>query len=246
MSTKIQFATVLIVVMGISLVAFLGGFVVFNYYVMPKVTRQGEEIPVPDLRGLTEDEALATLKKMDLRLEVTDEVPDSTYDNGQVAVQHPESGDMVKSNRLIQVVLSLGLERVGELQLSNISQRQATIMLNNKNIYVSGQSRTYSSHFSNDQVINSDPMIVSRIAASGKVDILTSLGEQPQQFFMPNLTGKQESDVRRWLQSFGIIVASPRYKYDAQSVVGHVLEQDPPAGHSIKKGDMVRLVVSGG
>lgn len=246
MSSRIQFATVLIIVMGISLVAFIGGFILFNYYVMPSVTRQGEEFPIPELRGLTESEAQEVADRLNFRIEVTEEVTDSVYTRGQIALQWPDPGNLVKPGRLVQVAISRGIQIITELSVNDMSQRQARILLNEKNIVISEQSRVYSDQFENDLVINSDPVDVTQIVERGQLSLLTSLGHAPELYLMPAIIGLPEVDARRRLQSFGIVVAAPRYQYDPQAVVGQVIEQDPPAGFTVKKGDTVQLTVNGG
>ncbi|HEU4335469.1 MAG TPA: PASTA domain-containing protein, partial [Candidatus Eisenbacteria bacterium] len=109
--------------------ALFGGFLVVNLVLMPSLTRQGEEVLVPDIAGLSEREAERALAGLDLRLSKISEQWSADVPRGFIARQEPEPGMVVKRGRRISVVVSLGAQGTSVPLLDGESVRRAEIML---------------------------------------------------------------------------------------------------------------------
>jgi hypothetical protein len=96
--------------LGLSLLALAGGFLVVNLVLMPSLTRQGEEVRVPDLTAKSEREAERALASEDLRLSKISEQWSPDIPRGYISRQEPEPGAVVKRGRRISVVVSLGTQ----------------------------------------------------------------------------------------------------------------------------------------
>lgn len=246
MSRKLQFAQVLVFVMVVAFLSFIGGFIFFNFYLMPRVVGKGQEITVPDLHNKLPKEVVADVEKLELTLKMIGEVPDTSVAKGRIAMQKPRAGDQVKPGRTIQIWVSEGIQAVGSVHLTGVSYRQAELELGQKNLLIGEHSRSYSKNAQNDMIINTDPPLTEELFPGETLDLLVSLGERPTTYIMPNIVGKQFADVKRNLQQFGLIVPEPRYKYNPQAMVGQVLGQEPEPGNAIQKGATVYLEVNGG
>ena len=79
----------------LSAIALAGGFLVVNLVLMPSFTRQGAEVPVPEVTGLSEREAERVLASEDLRLSKVSEQWSADVPRGFIAAQDPAAGGLV-------------------------------------------------------------------------------------------------------------------------------------------------------
>ncbi len=97
---------------------------------LKKFTLHGEEIEVPDLRGLYTEEADMTLKKLGLSYEVVDSVYVRDRLAGEIVDQVPDAGGHVKLGRKIYLTINAKAEkRVSLPDLTNYPKRQAIATL---------------------------------------------------------------------------------------------------------------------
>lgn len=74
------------------------------------ISKGSEEVTVPDLRGMTQDEAQTQLEKLGLALgQVTEEF--SSQKAGQIISQDPRAGKKIEKGQTVDLVLSKGPER---------------------------------------------------------------------------------------------------------------------------------------
>jgi len=93
-------------------------------------TRHGQSRPVPDLYGLTIEEAEKTVKNNKMRFEVVDSVYTNIVPRGCVVEQHPVAGFDVKKNRRIMVTINaFNPEMVEMPDLLELSKRQAIALV---------------------------------------------------------------------------------------------------------------------
>lgn len=93
-------------------------------------TRKGEAVPVPDLRGLFEEEAANLLRSHNLYVLVIDSVYDKNKELGTIIEQIPAAGSSVKKNRSIFLILNKRqLKTIPMPEVSDISFRQADALL---------------------------------------------------------------------------------------------------------------------
>lgn len=93
-------------VAAMALIALLLILCLFRW--MNSYTRHGQYITVPDLTGLIEEDAAATLSKYSLRHEVSEYKYDATLLEGQIIEQRPRAGANVKADRIIYLTINTG------------------------------------------------------------------------------------------------------------------------------------------
>ncbi|MCJ7498314.1 MAG: PASTA domain-containing protein, partial [candidate division Zixibacteria bacterium] len=96
---------------GIFILAILLFLLLFDQILMPLFVRLGQESTIPDLLGLSPEEANAILKDKGLELRVIGEEYDLKRVAGTIIYQMPEPESKVKKGRKIKVVLSKGGEK---------------------------------------------------------------------------------------------------------------------------------------
>ncbi|HBX53486.1 MAG: hypothetical protein A2275_17270 [Bacteroidetes bacterium RIFOXYA12_FULL_35_11] len=93
-------------------------------------TRHGEAIPVPNLNGITYNEAVKILDDLKMTCVITDSVYLSDKPKGMIVDQNPPADFHVKSGRLIFVTVnSMFPERVKMPDIVGVSLRQAQAVL---------------------------------------------------------------------------------------------------------------------
>ena len=101
-------------------------------------TKHGESVEVPDVKGVTEADAVPLLKSKGLRYEIVDEVFIKSKTPGVICEQIPLPGAIVKPNRIIYLTInSFSTKQIELPDVRNISLRQAEDMLINKGFEVS-------------------------------------------------------------------------------------------------------------
>ncbi len=110
---------------GVALLLVAGGWAWLHTY-----TRHNAKVEVPDLKGLTFEEAKAKLGERDLLVEVIDSVYNDEVPKSTVTDQDPEAGKEVKPDRTIYLVMNASTAKMIDMpQLVNLSKRQAISVL---------------------------------------------------------------------------------------------------------------------
>jgi eukaryotic-like serine/threonine-protein kinase len=107
-----------------------GGLVVLAWFWLSVFTRHNAKAEVPELKGLTFDEAKAKLAERDLGIEVIDSVYNDQAAKGSVVEQNPRAGRTVKPDRTVYVVMNSSQPKMLNMPaLVNLSKRQALSVL---------------------------------------------------------------------------------------------------------------------
>jgi len=100
-------------------------------------TRHGQSRPVPDLYGLTIEEAEEVVKKNKMRFQIIDSVYTNIVPRGCVVEQNPEAGFEVKKNRRIMATINaFNPEMVEVPNLLELSKRQALALIESSGLEI--------------------------------------------------------------------------------------------------------------
>lgn len=111
--------------LGVAALLLAGAWTWLNVY-----TRHNARISVPDLAGLTVEEARTRLAEHELLLEVIDSVYNDDVPKGTVVDQDPDAEMVVKPGRTIYLVMNASEAKMLDMpQLVNLSKRQAISVL---------------------------------------------------------------------------------------------------------------------
>ncbi len=100
-------------------------------------TNHGQEFPVPDLSGMTTDEAALLLSKQSLKVSVVDSIYMKGKTLGSIVEQTPKAGEKIKAGRTIYLIVnSSTVRKVTVPDVREYSLRQAESMLRSVGIKV--------------------------------------------------------------------------------------------------------------
>ncbi len=231
-----------LLILGIALVVVAA----ISAYLTVRRAVAGRDVLVPDLSGMTSDEAREILRKQGLMLEQVSERHDPHVEPGRVLVQEPPPGSSIKVDRKIKVVLSLGDTGGAIPEVRGAAARGAQITLQQQGLHVADPIYAYTSKESENLVVGQDPLAGEFGLKEGRVTLLVSRGRRPVVYVMPDLTGRREAEVLRFLTRAGLRPAPTRHESSPSGAAsGTIVAQRPEAGYPVRAGDLVTLTVAG-
>ncbi len=199
-------------------------------------------VPMPDVMGLTMDQAEERLGESDLIPE-WEEVMDEAQ-KGTVIDQEPQAGETVERYSKVKITASSGSDQLdlAALGILEMTEEEAKDFFAQNRITASFQ-RQYSDTVELGKVISCDPMTVK---AGDAVTVLISDGPEQEMTVMPDLLNRTEEEALALLAEAGLNPG--RVTYDNSSAVpkDSVMGQEVPRGTAIMRGSEVGYTVSGG
>lgn len=199
---------------------------------------------VPDLAGMTVEEARTTVH--DLGMEVAVEEPgvfSASLPAGTVAVQRPHAGFQVKSGATVTVRLSLGSERVAIPALHGESLQSALRALEQLNLPVGARTRV-DGFAGPDQVIATSPPANIEVPPGTTVDLLINATPRDRYWVMPSLVSRKISVIRSFCSRAGLRLGQIHEVAYPGVPANLVLRQYPAAGSPVSRSDIISVWVS--
>ncbi len=198
-------------------------------------THHGISYPVPNLTGLSVEEAIAGTQSNQLRVEIIDSVYNKQYAPGTVVDQLPLANSKVKKNRTILLTInSLNPEKVVLPKLTDISFRQAQVLLENNGLFIGTVSYQPSEY--DDLVLEAlqdSAKIESgdKIIKGSTIDLIVGRSKGNLKTPLPNLTGFSIDDVQATLTAArlnqGVIIYDDTFETAEDSLNARVWKQFP-------------------
>ena len=213
----------------------------------PKVTdEKGKaQVTVPDILGMTVEEATETLNKKGLGLSIAERAYSDKYEKGEIMEQKTAANKKVDKNTEIQVVVSNGEEilTVAVPDVSGQSESAAQKTLEDANLVVDSESK-YDDHIEAGKVISTDPAAGMEVEEGTHVKMYVSMGVEKVE--VPQITGITSEEAQAALAAVGLIGGSVTEEDSEEYDAGYVISQGKSAGSKLEKGSAVDYVVSKG
>jgi serine/threonine-protein kinase len=207
----------------------------------------GQEVVVPDIVGKDINEANSELKKVNLIMEVNKEKKYSDeFAKDEIMFQDPAKGQKVKEGRHINVILSLGSEKIKVPSVVGKELSVAEITIRNEGFEIGTIDPIYDDKTKEGYIISQDPRFGTRVAKNTKIDLMVSKGPTPDRISMPNLIGKTLEEARKLIQDSNLVMGDVKKRDSNEYYSNQVIEQDTKAGVMIEEETVVNLVVSKG
>ena len=221
--------------------ALLATYIAF-FLISARVAIRAGQVQVPDLTGLTVEDATLALQELQLRPRIEEmRRADDKVPSGRVAQQDPRSGVEARPQRTVKVWISSGPQTTPVPSLVGQSERTARIRLDQDGVTLTAVSEIWSSDYAVDAVVAQDP---PPQALSPRVSVLVNRGPRPVTYFMPNLLGLDVGRVDSMLQDRGFrmtVVESQTYPGIPPGVI---VRQQPAAGTQVPEEGSVTIEVS--
>ena len=237
---------ILLIVAGV-IVALLVIFLVGNavgVFSGPGITATTEkQVDVPDVRGMTEDEARDELNDKNLGMRVSGREASDEYDEGEIISQDPGEGEKVDEHTTIEVVVSTGPETkmVKVPNVVDAKEADAEKEIEDAGLIVKKEFEA-SDDVDAGRVISVSPDAGTEVEEGSEVTIVVSTGPETKMVAVPKLVGREAADAEAALTSAGL-VGSVTEQYSDEPA-GQVISQSPLEGEQVEEGSTVSYVVS--
>lgn len=221
--------------------ALLGTYLLFAAAAL-RVAVRSRDVPVPDVKGRSINEASQLLTDAGLGMRVEDRRRlDATIPEGHIITQEPEAGTKLRMSRSVRVYVSAGSLATSLPDLTGQSERAATLQLEQAGIGVARVAEIRSSQYTLDSVVAQNPPG----AASGpSVELLVNRGERGTTYVMPDLIGLNGESAAALLRATGFRVTVVGQQPYPGIPPGIVLRQNPQPGFQVAPGEPIALEVS--
>ncbi|HEU4541300.1 MAG TPA: Stk1 family PASTA domain-containing Ser/Thr kinase [Jiangellaceae bacterium] len=207
------------------------------------VGRSPETVEVPDVQGMTVEDATAALE--DAGLQVGDQIPQVVENEDQIDTvlsTNPGIGTAVAPDTAVDLNVGAPPESVTIPDLVNVPRDEARDTLLDLDLEVE-ETQESSSEIDEGRVIRTDPRGGTSVEPGSTVTLVVSSGEELVE--VPSVLGFTEDQARTFLEqdAYGFEVdAQPDQNCDEDE--GIVISQDPEPGTELARGETVRIGVN--
>ena len=209
---------------------------------------QTDGIEVPDLKGLTFDEAKEQLNAKGLGIKNAGTVASDQYDEGQIVSQTPDALTKAEANTTVEVTLSSGKGEVSVPSVTGMDETTAYNTLTNSG-FTPVKDYAYSADVAQGNVIEQSPNAGSLAKSGDNVKIVISRGKEQAEatsVAVPGVTGLTEDAARSAIQNVGLAVGNVSSAYSDSVASGQIISQSPVVDTAVDAGTAVDFVVSMG
>ena len=237
------------ILIGVLLVGLLAGG---GYLLVNGLTGDGGggvTVIVPNVVGMDQATAEATLRERDLEVDVRRrEVDPNEADPGTVVAQDPRRSEEVAGGSTVTITVAVEPTTVAVPDLEGLSVSQAQEALRDADLTLGSQLQEASADIDEGLVIRSDPPVDSEVDPGSAVDVFISTG--PEMVEVPDVsTGcLAVGGARQILRDAGLemVVGSPVPSVPECPNPNRIVGQEPLAGETVEAGNTVTVFPGGG
>ena len=218
----------------------VAGYFAFSFFVRSGVTS------VPDLVAKPEAEVGSLL--VDNGLRVRRSYESDRYDEeipaGHVLEQSPKSGSLVKRGAAVEIIASLGPERLLVPDLEGQALQAAQVELTASGLSMGRIVNVFSLGAAPGTVVEQAPEPASLVGRGSAVGLFLSAASRADTYVMPDLAYRNFEVVRYFFERRGFRLGSVKFEPYEGIAPGTVLRQYPLPGHPLGRQDVISLVVT--
>ena len=202
-----------------------------------------KEVEMPNIVGLTKDEAQQRIEGAKLKFEVASEEYNKDVEENHVISQDPtyvEGYNKVKEGSTVKVVLSKGTEKTKVPKVVGMSQEDAVTAIEDAKLKAEIVEET-SKKVQEGYVISQETDANTEVDAGETVKIHVSTGVEKAT--VPGVVGKSQDEAKKALQDLGFVVTVTTAE-DSSKDNGVVLKQSLDEGKSVEKGSAITITVN--
>lgn len=209
------------------------------------LTRHGEEVTVPDIRGKSIKEATTVLEKLGFEVEVRDSIYIDTMPALLVYEQTPERGDVVKINRTIYLTVNKVVPPMVPMpDLEGLTYRSAEMTLRARRLNIG--DTIYKPDFATntvlEQLLNGKPIKPGKeIPEGSNITLVLSSGTGSMENPVPDLMGATYFEAREILAASNLNVGTVLIDGGVTDTLGaFIFKQSPPRRNELGELNLIR------
>jgi len=239
---KSRLAKQYILVVGLFTVGLLLIAVLTDKLIMPLLIHSSSTVVVPNIIGMSLEEAKATITERRLQVASVREAYSDAVERGMIVNQLPYPGAEVKEGRRVYISVSKGKEILKMPVLLGRTLRDARLSLMRIGLQLGNITYEFSESAEKDKVMSQSIPIDYNVHYGETVNVVISKGSE-RQTTMPMLEGLTLDEAKQILDDAGIIY-HVEYESDGTMLANTVISQQPPADEPITPDIKVVLKVS--
>ena len=202
-----------------------------------------EKVEMVNVVGLSVEEAQKKLADMGLNLKVQGQVTSETVEEGLIAEQSAEVGEVLEAKTTIYVMTSSGTGQIAVPNVVGYSESKAVSALSDAGFNFT-RSYSYSNSVASGYVISQSPAEDSLASKGDTIAIVVSQG--PESIAVPDVSGLSQEEANKKITDAGLSVGTVTTESNDTIESGKVISSSPSKGASVEKGAKISLVVSTG
>tara|TARA_X000000368_G_scaffold21687_1_gene16880 strand:- start:1225 stop:1944 length:720 start_codon:yes stop_codon:yes gene_type:complete len=218
--------------------------IAFNFVLMPLYINARNIVVIPDLEGLTLEEANQLSKSEGIEVVVADTIFTNDLNPNIVLEQFPSSGKEVKLGRSIKVKITQFNQKIVVPSLLGKTLRAAEIQLDQEGIELDSIYYSFSSKYPKGIVSWQSPTENDSIRKGFGVRIEVSNGLAPNDLVdVPDFQGIFLNEALKIIQEKGFFEGKIQYIENKKFLPNTVLNQSPKEGTKVSQGSKINLVI---
>ncbi len=197
---------------------------------------------VPNLSHYTVDEVKNILEKNNLQIKIMGE-EFSQLPIGEIFLQEPEAGSIVKKGRTIKAWVSKGAALVDVPNLTGMNYLDAKVIAEQKGLIVDSIV-TIKTQGEYNEVIATDPVSNTLLTRGEKISFLVNGAEQVFEIKMPDLIGRSFDEALDLLTKNSLIIGDVNFISVPGIERNVIIKSSTAAGKRIPAGSAVDLTIS--
>ena len=205
-------------------------------------------LEVPDVKGLTFEEAQAELYEKGLGIKNAGSSASEQYEAGQIISQTPDALTKAEEHTTIEVIVSSGKGEVSVPSVTGMDETTAYNTLSNAG-FTPVKDYAYNGDVAQGNVIEQSPAAGSLGKSGDSVKIVISRGTEQEgaaTIAVPSVLGLTEDAARAAIQNAGLTVGNITSGNSDTVASGQIISQSPAADAAVDPNTAVDFVVSTG
>ena len=202
-----------------------------------------KEVEMPDVVGLTRDEAQQKIEGAKLKFEVASEEYNTDVEENHIISQDPtyvEGYNRVKQGSTVKVVVSKGTEKTKVPKVIGLSKDDAIEAIEDAKLKAEIVEEA-SKKIEEGYVISQETDANTEVNAGETIKIHVSTGTE--KVTVPGVVGKSQDEAKKTLQDLGFVVTVTTTE-DSSKDNGVVLKQSLDEGKTVEKGSAITITAN--
>ena len=230
--TMIILGVIVMIIALLSGIAFGSGLLSGGGTTINKVT-------VPNIVGMTLDNAKKELENLGLNIKVTETV-ESDKEENTILEMNPTGNTEAKKGDTIEVKISGGVAKIKVPDLRDYEINYIKDLLTQKGLDWN-ITEQYSENIKSGYLISQYPERDAEVTKGTTIELTISKGPEVKLVSVSNYLGQNVDSVKSDLEALGLIVILEEQKTDRESEEGVVLSQSLESGTKISVGEKIKL-----
>jgi len=196
----------------------------------------------PEVRA--EVDSLLADSGLRLRRQYSSDRFDEEIPTGHILEQSPSSGGLMKRGAAVEVVVSLGPERLTVPGVEGKALQAAQVVLTSAGLGIGRIVNIYSHGALPGTVVEQAPATESQVGRGTTVALFLSAASRADSYVMPDLAYRNLEAVRLFFERRGFRLGSIKFEPYEGFSPGVILRQYPLPGHLLGRQDVISLVVT--